>query len=427
MSEKINIDGVRFKVDANLDKLAEDLKKGEGVAKKGGEAMGKAAGKGFDQSLKNDVNKTLDDVKKTAESSSSALTGIFGKVGAAVAGAFAVDKVVGFFTDLMKYASDMEEQMGSVSKATKDVREDFEALGNTIWGKIKLGIGNFLNSIVDGFKAVAVAASDLFKSSDRVVQLYHREKESVKALGDEMTRLSSINKRTAEEELKLISLKEQLSEKAKKLGIDYDKLVASGKNYVQILTEIQNASKLRAQADLSDKAAVKFTEATSAAEQYRGFQDRIANIRSGREIIPSSTDRAALLESLNSAALFQKNIAEKARAEGRVILGQMNLKDKKNATAASFDSGAAIEQHRFIDSRLRIETINRNRSDTDSVINSDRSITEEERRRRLQMSAMEARQAIDYEVNSLRAGYAQFIEETHSAKMLAIKSEADNA
>lgn len=431
MSEKINIDGVRFKVDANLDKLAEDLKKGEGVAKKGGEAMGKAAGKGFDQSLKSDVNKTLDDVKKTAESSSSALTGIFGKVGAAVAGAFALDKVVGFFKDSMKYASDMEEQMGSVSKATKDVREDFEALGkDSLWNKIKLSVGNLLNSLVDGAKAIAVGLSDLFKSPERIGQLYQRERDSIRSLGEEMNKLSAINKRTAEEELKLIDLKDKLSEKARKLGLDYDKLAASGMNYVQILKEMENKAKLNAQADLTTPMLRAIDRANQAQAGVTAIDQQISQLRAdpGRARVLGLAP-AEYLNQLERSRLRAQRDFDKARAEARRLSEQQDKlgAETPQETPRMMSGGRAIEQQRFIDSRLRIETINRNRRDTDSVINSDRSITEEERRRRLQMSAMEARQAIDYEVNSLRAGYAQFIEETHSAKMLAIKSEADNA
>ena len=207
---KIDIDGVRFKVEADLSKLDQDLKKGEVNAKKGGESLGQAAGKGFDTGLKDNVKKTLDDVKKESEGAGSSLTGIFGKVGVAIAGAFALDKVVGFFKDCMKYADEVAEEMGGVSKATKDINDDFDKMSK-LWNNIKLGIGNALNGIVTFFKSAAVAAADfLGKTPERAIKLYHRQKEEISGLGKELGKLLAINDRTAEQELKLINLKDQL-------------------------------------------------------------------------------------------------------------------------------------------------------------------------------------------------------------------------
>lgn len=445
-NNKIDIDGVRFKVEADLSKLDQDLKKGEGKAKAGGESLGKAAGKGFDSSLKSDVDKTLKDVQGKAESSGSALSSIFGKIGGAIAGAFALDKVVGFFKDSMKYAAEMQEEMGGVSKAAKEIEEDFDSFGKKglgVWDSIKLAVGTLLNNIVLGFKSLAVTIADTFggKSVERIVTLYQRQKDELKGLGDEMSKLSSLNKRTAEEELKLISLKEQLSDRAKKLGLDYDKLVASGKSWVEILKEMQNKSKLNAQAELSEKqnlAIQRFNAIESSEQQQKKLLEQF------RANPAAFAATGATEESMRKALLRTQQDKAKEAANVRAIAQQITDVEKQETkkTPESIVNNSAqnrANEARFLDSALRLKTIQQDLEFTLKKAKDELSkglIDKEEYYRRtndgkdggpLGTAREEARQATDYELNSLRAGFAQYIEDRHTATMLAINTEADNA
>jgi len=446
---KVDAEKTGKEAGANMGKAAgtsfgDVFKKGEVNAKKGGESLGHAAGKGFDTGLKDNVKKTLDDVKKESEGASSSLSGIFGKVGGAIAGAFALDKVVGFFKDSMKYASEMQEEMGGVSKEAREINEDFEKLsknGLGFWNTVKLAVGTALNAIVTNLKALAVAFADAFsgKSVERTVELYHRERESLKSLGDEMTKLSSINKRTAEEELKLINLKEQLSDRAKKLGLDYEELARSGKSWLQILEETEKKSKLNAQADLTTPLLRSINRVDMLKAGIAQQQQILDQLKSNPGMASTTGANIAQLE---KALLRSRRDLDNEEANVRRINAQIDNIDKPQKPEAGKTSGGGggVEERgneaRFLDSALRLKTI---QNDLEFTI---RKAEQAFRKGKIDQAEFEriagkngvggtareeARQATEFELGSLRQGYAQFIEDNHAAKMEAIKAEADNA
>lgn len=433
---KIDIDGVRFKVEADLSKLDQDLKKGETNAKKGGENLGQAAGKGFDAGLKENVKKTLDDVKKESDGASSSLMGIFGKVGGAIAGAFALDKVVGFFKDSMKYASDIQEQMGGVSESTKNINEDFDKLtknGAGFWNSIKLAVGNALNTIITGLKSLALAAVDAFrmKNADEITEGYQRFKKEVINIGAEIDRLNTTNKKTAEQELELIKLKDQLSEKAKKLGLNYNELAANSKNYLDIAEKIAKAEKARAREQINELGRGLQGGLQGLESQKRDASSalRDAVSRGDRERIVAIREQIA---ELNVAIKNQKQAIADTLNRRNNMDQPLQGKTEEGKGSPSVRAEDKGNEARFLDSALRLKTIQTDleytiRKAEQAASRSKNPISEEEKNRRINMAEEEARQATEYELSSLRQGYAQFIEDTHTAKMEAIKSEADNA
>jgi len=434
------VDELVLKLQADLADVKKKLAQVEADAakagKNAGENMGKQAGKGFDKTFKDNVDKTLHDVEGKAESSGSSMAGIFGKIGGAIAGAFALDKVVGFFKDSMKYAEEMQEEMGGVSKAAQEVNEDFENLGKKgigVWNSVKLAVGTLLNNILMGFKVLAVAIADTFggKNEERIVLLYQRQRDELKGLGEEMNKLSSINKRTADEELKLISLKEQLSDRAKKLGLDYDKLVASGKSWVQIVEEMQSKTRLNAQADLTDKQNLAIQRFTALEAGSQAQRRQVEQMRANPAAFAGS---GANLAQMERALLITERDKEKAAAEVRAIAKRISDIDKTDAKKTDQVVAQVTAQQgneaRFLDSALRLKTIQK---DLDYTIAKAEQqfrrgkIDEDERDRRISMAREEFRQATEYEMSSLRSGLAAYIEDTREAKREAIKAEADQA
>lgn len=438
---KIDIDGVRFKVEADLSKLDQDLKKGETNAKKGGENLGQAAGKGFDAGLKENVKKTLDDVKKESDGASSSLMGIFGKVGGAIAGAFALDKVVGFFKDCMKYADEVAEEMGGVSQATQDINDDFEKMsknGVGFWNSIKLAIGNTLNNIVTGFKSLAVVIADTFngKSADRIIELYGRQKESLKSLSDEMQRLSSINNRTATEELKLIELKEQLSARAKKLGIDYDELTRSGMSYLEMLNRVADIERNNARRDIYrnaqshlDTAATRYNQAGVAEAEAQRLQD--PNLRPGNLVLYGSESYI----NARIAASQRRAIELRAAGEAEMRAYQDNInrlslqQESSNRTPESTGGATKLIEQRFIETQKSIAKIVENFNSTIKKIGQDfRSgainLTQKENREKDAGDDLSSR--LDYEKQASMQMYAEYIEERYTANKIALDRQMDD-
>lgn len=441
MGENINIDGVRFKVEADLSKLEADLKKGEGAAKKGGESLGHAAGKGFAGTLKNNTNSALNSIENQAGSMGSKVSGVFTKIGVAAAAAFAVDKVITFFKSAVEEAEKAEKASGKIGKGAADSFKKAQEEMDTSISAIKQTIGAPLLSLVrqvtqglatilTGLSKVATSIVEAFngKQPEKIVETYQKQKKSLTDLGAELDKLNKNTKRSAEEEVKFLELKDKLNDELKKLGISYQEAAKGATSYGDATRYAVNVEKRRAQAQLLDQAQA-VTQSPRALEDFENRTELERIKRSGGGL----SDRARYLA--REVAEYKKEQDQRAKlaAELRTKAANIDAEIKKGdkvSTEQGGGGGQSAQEARFLDSRLRLETIFQNQKYTiDKAASLRRSgdIDKAEYERRKDMANEEARQAVEYELGSLRAGYAQFIEETHMAKLEAIKSEADNA
>lgn len=438
MGEKIDIDGVRFKVEADLSKLEADLKKGESTAKKGGEGLGHAAGKGFAGTLKSNTNSALNSIENQAGSMGSKVSGVFTKIGVAAAAAFAVDKVITFFKSAVDEAEKAEKASGKVGKGAADSFKKAEADIDEAIVNIKKTIGGPLLSLVrtlydavatvlGGITKIVNKIADAFttKDAEQIAAAYQKQRNELRALGSEMDRLSSINKRTAEEELQLAKLKETLADRAQKLGINYAELTQKTKSYKEQLQEVERIERAQAKAEVGRLGA-------SLQGGLGYLEQRRDELKADMARARSRGDRQSIIE-INKEILElgprierQKRTIDETIKRFKDMDAPLKEEAKAEAPGAPVSGGQSAQEARFLDSRLRLVTIEENRAYT--IKKAIRETNEgKERERRIAMANEEARQAVEYELGSLRAGYAQFIEETHMAKLEAIKSEADNA
>ena len=409
-------------IKAELNKVKADVGK-----------AGTEAGKDFSKNFTSQVKGAAAEAKSQAEgigSSFGSLGGVITKVGATIAGAFALDKVIGFFDDAMTKADEFAKEMGTVSKATEQINEDFEALGKKgTWDKLKVSIGTALNEIKTGLKAAAVAMNDFFfgRDPDRIVTVYRRTRDSLAEMGTEIEKLNSIHKRTADEELKLINLKDELSKKAKQLGVDYDGLVASGRNVVQIMQVIQSESRLNAQADLT-------VQQNRAIQRFNALEAGIQQQRSSLQFYEQRGDTAQV-ERLRRAILRSESDLERERANVRSIANRSNNLDAQEERPAQNSQapstpGKARPEVRFIEAQKRLSEIAENEKFTRDKINADRTLDPNERERRLKLTAEDAKSRADAEIGALRSAWAEFNEDRNQAETEALaqrKREAERA
>lgn len=437
MAEKIDIDGVRFKVEADLSKLEGDLKKGEGAAKKGGENLGKAAGQGFAGTLKSNTSSALNSIEGQAGTMGSKVSGVFAKIGVAAAAAFAVDKVITFFKSAVDEAEKAEKASGKVGKGAADSFKKAEADIDAAIVNIKQVIGGPLLSVVrtvttalaqilTGVAKVGTAIAEAFngKQPEKIVEAYQKQKKSLIDLGDELDKLSKNTKRSAEEEVRFLELKDKLNEELKKLGISYQDAAKGATSYGDATRYAANVEKRRAQQTLLDQAQA-VTQSPRALEDFENRMELERLKRSGNGL----SDRARYLA--REQAEYKKEQEQRARLAKELRDKAANIdaeikKGEKAQTDAGGGRSDSFQEQRFIDSRLRLVTIEENRAYTIKKAYADK-LSKEETERRIFMANEEARQATEYELGSLRSGYAQFIEDTHMAKLEAIQAEADNA
>lgn len=433
MAEKIDIDGVRFKVEADLSKLEGDLKKGEGAAKKGGENLGKAAGQGFAGTLKSNTSSALNSIEGQAGTMGSKVSGVFAKIGVAAAAAFAVDKVITFFKSAVDEAEKAEKASGKVGKGAADSFKKAEADIDAAIVNIKQVIGGPLLALVrtvydavatilGGITKMVNAIADAFttKDADQIAEAFQKQKKELQALGSEMDRLGAINKRTADQELELIKLKETLTKRAEALGVSYNELAKDAKNYSDVVKEVEKIERARAKAEIG-RIGTSLQGGLGYLEQQRD------TLKQDMERAKARGDRVAIQETRRELAELEPRIVRQRQAIDDTLKRFKNIDEPIKTDETGGGGGSPSGQEaRFIDSRLRLVTIEENRAYTIKKAYADK-LSNEETERRIFMANEEARQATEYELGSLRQGYAQFIEDTHMAKLEALKSEADNA
>jgi len=276
---------------------------------------------------------------------------------------------------------------------------------------------------IAGVTALLAITSQLLgqKTFEDLSRGYKKARDEINKLAETADGLSKINKRTAQQELQLIDTKEALRRKAKELGLDYDKLAASAKSYLEISRELANKEKLNAQSDLAGRLVNSITRANQIQSGISAREKVISQMEASGNKAEAARQRQYLLT--DRAQLERESANARSLNERIDRLGEDDESGKRINTPASGAAGG-IEQ-RFLDSQEKLKEIELNRIAT---IARAESIKDENERKRRQMRAYEDAELLaKTEVNALRSAYAEYIEDKAMADKLALDKQTDDA
>lgn len=288
-----------------------------------------------------------------------------------------------------------------------------------------------------GWVAIAIAAigsliaaiNQLYgqKSITDLSERFKKSREEAIKLGETAQKLSEINKRTAQEELTLIDTKEALRKKAKELGLDYDKLAASAKSYLDISKQLAEKEKLNAKADISGRLVNSIRQAGNIESGISSREKIIRQLEASGNTAEAASQKKYLLQ--------DKRDLEREQANARAINEQLDRfgEDTPSKGGAAGDSagkgsGKLIEQ-RFLEASNKIAEIEKNREQTlrkyrKALKDED---AEEERQRRIKAVNEDADLQVEAEFTARRQAYAEFIEDKYMADTEALKRQTDDA
>lgn len=282
--------------------------------------------------------------------------------------------------------------------------------------------------VLTSLGALVALISQLYgqRSINDLSDKFKRAREEAEKLGETAQRLSEINKRTAQEELTLIDTKEALRKKAKELGLDYDKLAASAKSYLDISKQLAEKEKLNAKADISGRLVNSIRQAGNIESGISSREKIIRQLEASGNTAEAASQKKYLLQ--------DKRDLEREQANARAINEQLDKFGEDGGTGlppkptASEAGGKFIEQ-RFLESSNKILEIEKNRELTlrrylKPLKDAD---AEEERQRRIKATKEDADLQVEAEFTARRQAYAEYIEDKYMADTEALKRQTDDA
>lgn len=389
------------------------------------------------------LNSALDDSKKRSEgaeggiqkflSTTSKETGILsgavGTLGKAFSGVLALvgaSKVLDFFGDAIDHAQKLESELEGVAKASaglgttmEDVEERLdnalEGLGDSAKNSVGQALLNVKKLAYSFLADIATAVNNAFtpKDPEKIVEGYQKQRDALTEIGTQLDTLNKIQKRTAEEELQFIMLKQQLSGELDKLGLSYNKLAGNAKNYLEVAKAAAQQSRRMRQAELYQLAqGLDQGVGNERMEQYERLQ-RLERLKVSGGM---RSQEAQIL--IRESAEFKRNeeIRKKRAAELRKMADNIDKELKKEDAKPEVIAGQAqIEnEQRFLQAAERLREIENARIYTSNKARRDYRlgrIDENERDRRIQNANADAKILAGAEIGTLRAAYSQFNED----------------
>ena len=236
-------------------------------------------------------------------------------------------------------------------------------------------------------------------------------------------------KRTDLEEIKLIETKELLKKKVKELGLDYDKLAASAKNFAEISERANNA--------MRDQSASRIDEQRKTiAENKRNLDQIISETKRyyGKDI---RADSIPVINGIQTPGLgsYQSLLESRASEDARskdADAERMRLyaTEQQKKEELSGKSNERLIEQRFIEAQKRVAEIVNNYNSTLKKINQDVKAGKLKgsdilSARNDANDDFESR--LDYEKQSLNRMYAEYIEDQVAASKLAIDRQTKDA
>lgn len=268
----------------------------------------------------NDAVNSLNRVDRQVDSSGSSMSGVFGKLGKAIAGAFAVSKIVDFGTKCLSAASEVEEMENkfnvvfkNTSKAMDEWADSYaDAIGRSKT-EIKTAISN-QSDLMIGMGMTEEVAGDLSKKYTE--------------LAYDLASFNNVNDATALEAMTKAMFGE--TEMAKQLGLNLNATTMQNSEYVKSLgkswdslTQAEKAEAYYQEALKQSVNAIGDAERSSDsyANQIRRTQSKITEFTEtvGAYMLPMATNVVTCFGNMVDGAIdFVNNVAEgfgKAREE----------------------------------------------------------------------------------------------------------------
>ena len=268
----------------------------------------------------NDAVNSLNRVDRQVDSSGNSMSGVFGKLGKAIAGAFAVSKIVDFGTKCLSAASEVEEMENkfnvvfkNTSKAMDEWADSYaDAIGRSKT-EIKTAISN-QSDLMIGMGMTEEVAGDLSKKYTE--------------LAYDLASFNNVNDATALEAMTKAMFGE--TEMAKQLGLNLNATTMQNSEYVKSLgkswdslTQAEKAEAYYQEALKQSVNAIGDAERSSDsyANQIRRTQSKITEFTEtvGAYMLPMATNVVTCFGNMVDGAIdFVNSVAEgfgKAREE----------------------------------------------------------------------------------------------------------------
>lgn len=245
--------------------------------------------------------------------------------------------------------------------------------------------------------------------------------------GESQTR-SLLNERDAL--IQQIGALQNVAGKTKELNDAKAKLLELNK---QITTNYAQYLKYLDAENLSIEKKIGLIDVLEKAEKRLTF-DKDIRERSADELRAKAKELDA--EIVRGNTLLAKGQISRARydeelgkvvAERAIIGAALETKAGPAAMSSAASGGGKLNQVRFIEAQERLKEIEKARRDTERAARNDSSISNEERRRRIENAKENAKILAETEVGQLRQVYAEFIEDKYQADLEGLKRQENEA
>jgi len=384
------------------------------------------------------IQKFLSSATTQSSGWSSALGGV-SKAFGAITALVTAGKVLSFFGDAISEAEELEKKLEEVEAGSASLGESMESIDDRLTESLD-GISSNISNRVGGFLlnikkmvyatfanvAEAINSAFTIKNADKIEEHYEKQSKSLEFIGDELTRLSAIQKRTAEEELQFLKIKEDMTIQLDKLGMSYTTLAQRTTSYKDAMAEAAKEAKRQAQEQLWSQAQMLRQSAGMTAEKLE------------RDIALSRMRAAGDMRSPRARMMLREVAEDKANDEKRIKLAKeleskaLNL-GKQKAESATGGGGpvteSQINEQRFIQSRNRLIQIENDRIDTIRKIKQGKDYEDltAEQIRQIKNANKEAEVLQKNEFGNLRNIYASFIEDKATMDSVFIESQTNQA
>lgn len=228
-----------------------------------------------------------------------------------------------------------------------------------------------VGAIVGALAALVAVAYELtyVKSTKEIADDYRKQKEEVNGLASSIENLSKIRNRTVSQERELRDSLEQLREKLKAAGIDYDTLAAKTKNYADFAKAATSELRTKKAADIAEQVKSTednlkiYEEAVRISEQYYARQG--LSISQNVPLVNAEGVYRGIGTYGNARDAIEKL---RARRDSQVldqaaVLTEEDNKAQKQAAAQA--GGVAKPEYRYIDTK---EELLKNMADAEATL-----------------------------------------------------------
>jgi len=294
-------------------------------------------------------------------------------------------------------------------------------------------IGLVIGAIAALAAIISINSKTQVERQQDLVRSYGNTKKELDSLFGKIDQLSKINKRTADQERELATTKEALRKKAQELGIDYDNLALKVKNYADQLKILDREAKKKEIAKANEGVE---REIASLDKDFEATNDLIAKKTLAREKLKAQSGRTAVGSTLipqydREIENLSKRSSDQLTRRRALERKRVGLPEEESGSPAA-DSGVSsgggkLNQVRFIEAQDRLKEIEKARRDTERAARNDRSISNDERRRRIDAAKENAKILAETEIGQLRQVYAEFIEDKYQADLEGLKRQENEA